>query len=308
VVRERLRHALDLVTERLTPAERAPRPAHAAGVHERCRELARRWQVTVAEPFETESSLIAYGVRDAEPVVLKVVKTDCDEWRSGEVVSAFGGRGMVRALECGEGAALFERIVPATELVEPSRRGRDDDATGILADVIASMSPDAAPPWCPTVSDWGRGFAWYVNSGDTQIPAPLVRRASEIYAHLCETQRATRLLHGDLQHYNVLRDERRGWLAIDPKGVVGEVEYEIGASLRNPTELPELLAKPATIERRVGRMASILGLDTGRVLLWSYAEAVLSAIWRVEDGYGVDARSASLQLARALEQMLPAAG
>ena len=42
------------------------------------------------------------------------------------------------------------------------------------------------------------------------------------------------LLHGDLQHYNVLLDKDRGWVAIDPKGVVGELEYEVGALLRNP--------------------------------------------------------------------------
>jgi streptomycin 6-kinase len=43
-----------------------------------------------------------------------------------------------------------------------------------------------------------------------------------------------RLLHGDLQHYNVLLDRKRGWLAIDPKGVVAEGEFELGAALRNP--------------------------------------------------------------------------
>lgn len=297
------------MTGRLTPADRAPRTAHAAGVQERCRELARRWRVTVTESFETESSLIAYGVRDAEPpepaepVVLKVVKTDCDEWRSGEVVRAFGGRGMVRALEQAQGAALFERIVPGTELVELSRRGRDDDATEVLADLIASMSPDPAPPWCPTVSELGRGFAWYLDSSDTQIPPALVHRGSETYTQLSETQRATRLLHGDLQHYNVLRDERRGWLAIDPKGVVGEVEYEVGASLRNPGELPDLLAEPATIERRISRMASRLGLDADRVLFWAYAEAVLSAIWLVQDRHVVGPGSPPLRLAHTLEKM-----
>jgi streptomycin 6-kinase len=215
---------------------------------------------------------------------------------------------MVRVLEQAQGAALFERIVPGTELVELSRRGRDDDATGILADVIASMSPDPAPPWSPTVSELGRGFAWYVKSGDTQIPPALVHGGSETYAQLCDTQRATRLLHGDLQHYNVLRDERRGWLAIDPKGVVGEVEYEVGASLRNPGELPDLLAEPATIERRVGRMASHLGLDADRVLRWAYADAVLSAIWLVQDGHVVDPDSPPLRLAHTLEKMLAGAG
>jgi len=273
-------------------------------VEVRAAGLARRWGVDVDSRIETESSLIAFGRRGAEPVVLKVVKRPGDEWRSGEVVDAFGGRGVVRALDYDDGAALLERIVPGTRLVDLARAGGDDDATDVLADVIAAMAPNAAPPWCVTVSDWGRGFARYVERGDGQIPAAVVGRASELYADLCETQGPTRLLHGDLQHYNVLRDGQRGWLAIDPKGVVGEVEYEIGALLRNPVELSDVLTNPATIERRVGTMSARLGLDPDRVLRWAFAQAVLSAIWLVEDGYVLEDGTSALQVARAIGHML----
>jgi streptomycin 6-kinase len=285
-----------------------PIASQAGAVRVRQNELARRWLVAITESFETESSLVGFGLRDAEPVVLKVVKKPCDEWRSGEIARAFGGRGMVRVLEHDDGAALFERIIPGTALVEVTKDGRDTAATEILADVIASMSPDAAPSWCPTVSDWARGFTWYIDSGDTQIPASLVHRASEIYTELCETQRGARLLHGDLQHYNVLRDHHRGWLAIDPKGVVGEVECEVGALLRNPAELPAILSNPATIEQRIRTLSSRLGLDAGRALRWGFAQAVLSAIWYLEDGYAIDASSPSLQLARAIDAMFGSVG
>ena len=271
-------------------------------------ELAHRWRVAITESLDTETSLIAFGLRDAEPVVLKVVKRGGtgDEWRSGEVATAFGGCGMARVLEYAPGAALFERIVPGTALVELVRQGNDAAATEILADVIASMSPNAAPSWCPTVRDWARGFTWYVDSGDTQVSAPLVRRAAEIYAELCATQRSVRLLHGDLQHYNVLRDQHRGWLAIDPKGIVGEVEYELGAMLRNPVELPDTVSNQASIEQRIAILCSRLGLDPGRVLRWAFAQAVLSAIWHVEDGYVVDSRSLPLRLARTIDAMFGA--
>ena len=236
--------------------------------------------------------------------MLKVVKRPGDEWKSGEVVNAFAGRGVVRVLEYDDGAALFERIVPGTNLVDLTRGGHDDAATEAIADVIAAMVPNAAPPWCPTVSEWGRGFAWYMERGDARIPSALVARASDVYAELCETQGPTRLLHGDLQHYNVLRDHKRGWLAIDPKGVVGEVEYEVGASLRNPGALPDVLSNPATIERRIGTVSSRLGLDAHRVLRWGFAQAVLSAIWLIEDGYAIDANAAPLQLAGAMASMI----
>ena len=93
-------------------------------------------------------------------------------------------------------------------------------------------------------------------------------------------------------------------MAIDPKGVVGEVEYEIGAILRNPIERPELFTSRATIERRIEHFTEKLNLDYERVLAWGFAQAVLSAIWDIEDGFPVDAMNPALRLANAIQPML----
>jgi streptomycin 6-kinase len=270
---------------------------------ERLEQLAHLWRVTVDRSFDTPSSLIAYGRRGVEPVVLKVVKRPGDEWRAGEVTRAFDGHGMVRALEVIDGAALLERLDPGTPLVHIVRRDDDDAATAVLCNVIEAMSPGRTAP-CPTVRDWARGFDRYATSTDTQVPGDLVATGHRVFLDLCESQRNTRLLHGDLQHYNVLYDRSRGWVAIDPKGVLGELEYEIGAVLRNPTECSDLLAAPATIERRVALFARRLSLDDGRLLRWAFAQAVLSAIWSVEDDAVVDPVGPALTLAMTIRCML----
>jgi streptomycin 6-kinase len=110
------------------------------------------------------------------------------------------------------------------------------------------------------------------------------------------------LLHGDFHHFNVL-ESARGWLAIDPKGVVAEPDFELGAALRNPHWVPELFT-PTALERRAGRIASGLGLDVHRVLLWAFAQAVLSAIWSVEDGEALAADAPILDLARAAQALV----
>ena len=266
-------------------------------------ELARGWGVTIDEGFETPTCLIAYGRRDDLAVVLKVVNDRGDEWRSGEMLRAFAGRGVVRVYEHVEGAMLLERLDPGTSLVGLTCGGRDEEATGILADVIASMSPGDPPPACPTVEDWGRSFTRYLATGDQQVPTQLVRRAAQVYGDLCESQRRTRLLHGDLQHYNILHDRERGWVAIDPKGVIGEAEYEIGASLRNPGEPPYIFTDPATIEKRLNLLSSRLSLDVQRITRWSFAQAVLSLIWGVEDGYTIVPDNPTFQLITALETL-----
>ena len=272
---------------------------------DRLDRCARDWGVTVASTLDTQSSILAFGTRDDRPVVLKVVRAPGDEWRAGEILAAFRGEGTVHVLAHVPGAALLERAVPGRSLTSLVLEGRDDEATGILADVIRRMgASNPTVRWAVTAEEWGKGFRSYLDSGDAQVPAGLVDRARETYARLCASQQHTRLLHGDLQHYNILFDADRGWLAIDPKGVVGEVEYELGASLRNPGERPDLFASPAIVERRVGMHAARLGIDADRTLRWAYAQAVLSAIWSVEDGFPVDSAHLSLQLARAIEPLL----
>jgi len=264
---------------------------------------AQQWGVAITRAQETTGSLVAFGLRDQTRVVLKISKQRGDEWHAGDVLRAFAGDGTVRLYESEAGAVLLERLDPGTELVELVRQGNDEWATKILAEVIKQMAHHPPPTSCPTVVQWGRGFDRYLNSGDAQIPLDLVNEARGSFRRLADSQRGTMLLHGDLQHYNVLFDSTRGWVAIDPKGVVGELEYEIGALVRNPIEQPDFLASRDVIERRLGILTKMLELDYQRALEWSFAQAVLSAIWEVEDGHPVDSDNPALKLAHTLRSL-----
>jgi streptomycin 6-kinase len=242
-----------------------------------------QWNVTIEETLETPSSLIGFGVRAGVRAVLKITKKSGDESHAGKVLRAFAGDGAVRVYESETDAVLMPRLEPGKHLVELVKRGEDDEATRILGQVIRKLSHRDAPPECPTVADWGRGFDRYLESGDEQIPRELVLDAKKLYQELTATQRTTMLLHGDLQHYNVLFDNQRGWVAIDPKGVIGELEYELGALLRNPVELPELYTNPAIFNRRLEILTEVLGLECERARNWAHAQSVLSRIWTIED-------------------------
>jgi len=243
-------------------------------------------------------------MRRSSPVVLKISKQRGDELRAGEVLRAFAGHGAVRVLEFDRGAILLERLEPGKQLVELVQLGKDEEATQILSEVMLRMAHHAAPEHCPTVLDWAQGFDRYLHTGDNRIDESLLNEARELYQSLATSQKTTMLLHGDLHHYNVLFDSSRGWVAIDPKGVVGEVEYEVGAMLRNPTEQVDLFASTSTIERRLERLASILHLDYDRALAWAFAQAVLSAIWDIEDGYQLGPDHHTLKLARTIKILL----
>ena len=58
------------------------------------------------------------------------------------------------------------------------------------------------------------------------------------------------------------------------------------------------------IKRRLETLTSGLRLDYSRALSWSFAQAVLSAIWDVEDGYRISPDHPSLLLANTLRHQI----
>jgi streptomycin 6-kinase len=251
------------------------------------------WRVSAERWVETRSSILILGRRGGDPVVLKVGK-------DVEILDLFDGKGTARVYEHAEGAVLLELVAPATPLASLTCAGHDERASEVLAGVIAEMSPRAPAATVPTVPDWGKSLA----QPSGAIPDALLSEARRVYFELAHSQSHVRLLHGDLHHHNVLFDSRRGWLAIDPKGVIGELEYEVGAALRNPCERPDLFTQAATIEKRVACFARVLSLDPARILAWGFAQAVLAAVWEVEDQGILDAGHAWIALADAIRPMM----
>lgn len=273
-------------------------------MRERVEVLCREWLVRPERFMDTPSSVVVFGKQGGRSVVVKVVKEPHEEWNVGEVLGAFAGCGMVRALENVPGAVLLEALDPGIPLASMVEAGQDHDATEVLVGIVEDMM--AVVPSTrgyPAAEEWASGFDWYFSRGSDEIPIELVWKARETYLELCRTQREVRLLHGDLQHYNVLLDQKRGWLAIDPKGVVAELEFELGAPMRNPHARADLF-RPPVIERRVTQFADRLGVDAARVIRWTFSQAVLSAIWLLEDEGILDQDTPVLSLAYSARSLL----
>lgn len=252
------------------------------------RRLARLWGVVLEDSvLETPTGCVAFGRRGEDCVVLKIPRPENDETHSLAALLHFAGSGAVRVLEHGPGAMLLERAIPGRPLTDLVIASCDDEATGIICDLIAALHRPALPADAvnqfPSIEDWGSELKSYRNDAGA-IPFNLLDRAVALFAELASSQGPRRLLHGDLHHHNILYDQHRGWVAIDPKGVVGESPYEIGSALRNPTQDPARFAVASIIERRIAVVGERLQFDRDRVLAWAFAQAVLSAIWCIQDG------------------------
>jgi streptomycin 6-kinase len=261
------------------------------GLHALVEECAARWSLKVGPPFPHLSYNYAAPAEGAggERLVLKLGVPVRELLSEIAALRVFDGRGAARLFEsdAARGALLLERLEPGTQIV-PLREEDDAAATEAAASVMRKLRR-AAPEThsFPTAADWGLGFARcraYFDAGTGPFPHSLFDEGEALYAELLASSAAPVLLHGDLHHGNVLAATREPWLAIDPKGLIGEPAYEVGALLRNP--LPQLLrwTQPVRLtERRIAQLSEELGLERARVRGWGLAQAVLSAWWSIED-------------------------
>jgi streptomycin 6-kinase len=270
-------------------------------------DCARRWALTLSKPFDPLSyNYVAPAIRkDSTLVVLKVGFPNPELTSEIAALRLFEGRGTVRLLESDldQGALLLERLAPGLPLLSLKD---DQQATSIACQVMRKIwRPAPTGEGFPAVSRWAKGLDRYRQRFDGSggpLPARLVDQAEVLFTELLTSMAEPVVLHGDLHHANILSAQRQPWLAIDPKGVIGEPAYETGALLLNP---PELLAEPGAgciLARRLHQLAEELSFDRKRLRAWAIAQAVLSAWWSLEDhGHGWESGIAFAELLSAIK-------
>jgi streptomycin 6-kinase len=253
---------------------------------------AERWGLTLYSPYLPVSFNIvlpASGPR-GEALALKLCPPTAPELSTEIAILLLRPARTIElvAADPSAGAMLLSRVTPGTNLAQLAR---DDDraATEAAAELIAEFPvAPASHVAFETTLHWGRGLLRVAASRqrfDASLPHALVGRAATLYQELTDADPCHYVLHGDLHHFNILCDQDAGWLAVDPKGVVGPRAYEVGALLRNPG--PELARWPnlLTVMRdRIAILSERLGVDRATIWGWGFSQAVMAAVWADEDG------------------------
>ena len=246
-----------------------------------------RWRLTPdGEAFATRfGSRLMPVIADGAPAMLKIAGGE--EERNGAALMAwYAGEGAARVLAHDDWVLLLERAIGERSLGTMAQGGQDDEATTILCQVAAGLhAPRSQPPPASLVPlpTWFRQLEPAAAAhGGAFVKAAVAAR------ELLGSSRDVVVLHGDYHHGNVLDAGERGWLAIDPKGLIGERGFEYANLFRNPDA--ESALSPARMRRRAAIVAELAGLDRTRLLKWVLAYAGLGAAWSYDSGHVEDAR------------------
>lgn len=256
-------------------------------------EATRCWNLTEVQPVSNLSyNYVAFAQRNSEDVVLKIGVPNRELTSEMAALRFFNGVGAVRLLEADEKSSSFllERLMPGEML---STLENDDQATQIAADSMLRLwRPAPSDTAFIRLSDWFKGLDNLrpaFDGGTGPFPGKLIEEVEELLPQLFAESRPPLLIHGDFHHFNILQSAR-GWLVIDPKGVIGHPEYEAGPLLMNP--MPDLLKQSnpkARIERRIAILSERLGFSQHCLRDWGLCHAVLSTWWDMSpEGVGGD--------------------
>jgi streptomycin 6-kinase len=254
-------------------------------------EAARRWDLTLGEPFLLSYNYVcAVTKADGTPAVLKLGVPNRELSSEIKALRVYAGQGSCHLLDADadKGLLLLERLQPGTMLATLED---DDLATEIAAEVInAIQHPVPKGGGFLSVREWFdelKNLRPRFSGGTGPFPEKTVEIVDGLVRELFAEEYTQVLLHGDFQHFNILLSER-GWLVIDPKGVAGPAEYEVGPLLLNPWgKVPDEVEAIRRTQRRIAILAERLGFDRQRLWAWTVCHSLLSAWWDMtEDGSG----------------------
>ncbi|WP_292639441.1 aminoglycoside phosphotransferase family protein [Mesorhizobium sp.] len=264
-----------------------------------------RWKVSAPELIaETFSSRIWMVSReDGSPAIVKALKPFddvADELRGEHYLAWRRGEGAVRLLGR-DGHSMLLEYAGETLLQQVLDEQGDFAATAIAAEVMARLFSPGKDPFPPELQPLRERFASLFNKANADRDAghdSLYVEVAAIADRLLADPHDIKPLHGDLHHENILHGPR-GWLAIDPKGVLGDPGFDAANMFYNPLDRDELCLDPERTAHMAEIFARTLGQTPPAILDHAIAYGCLSASWHHEDDNAVE-ENRELSIAEAI--------
>jgi streptomycin 6-kinase len=251
------------------------------------KKLEQDWKIKTGEIFsECYCNYVApVETMEGQKAVLKISFPDQEFHREVEYLRLNQNGPVPKLLRVDESipAILLEKIEPATSLVNTN----DTEALPITANLLKQLWLASIPDQSfKTTHDLFLEFLKLKEefSSLELLPKDLIEKAEEAFRTLELVPQENVFLHGDLHQFNIISDHKRGWIVIDPSGIIGEKAYELAGYIKNPPLIGRSPELRTILVNRIKTFAKLLDLDPKRIFLCTLFSTVLSVLWAYEDG------------------------
>lgn len=272
------------------------------------------WQISSPELLvETHTSrIIKVRLEDGTPAIVKALNTIGmqEELRGVHYLDWHDGNGSIRVL-AEKGNLLLLEYAGSRTLLDHLNAHGDDAATAISVDVLLKLlgNRGGKKPFAADLRPLREQYASLFqkaeidrNNGDASIFVEAAGIADALLGNPVDVQP----LHGDVHHENILLGAR-GWLVIDPKGLLGDPMYDAANMFYNPVERQDLRASDQRVATMALTFSRAFNRDIRTILGYAMSHAALSASWHTEDENFEEAEL-SLGVARAVQRIMASLG
>lgn len=244
--------------------------------------LQKNWSLENITPVPNMNwNFVALALQKNTPVVLKISAAPASIELEYQALSHFSGVGAVtiKAYSSQHHALLLEQLIPGISLKQDYPKNITD-VIHIYADIVRKLSTHKNPAypfehvkvWCNVIDE--------IN--DSRVPLDYIETAKKLRSWIFATITDEYLCHGDLHLENIVHD-RQQWLAIDPKGIIGEMAFEVAAFDLVSEDEKRSPRITGILRERIEKLAKSLNLDNNRLTAWIFLKAMISIQWLIED-------------------------
>lgn len=254
---------------------------------ETIRELEREWSVEIGRPFPgIEFNFVAEAMFAGRPVVVKIAPPfeRTEIYAEAKYLKTRNGEGAIALIaeDRRRHALLLERAMPGDALFKVF----EQDPQAIVEPAIDVLRAILRPP--PSdLSDVGSLDDWFTNfrrHRETEFPREYAEKALKIYERLSGQRDRVCYLHGDLHPGNIVASGRAPFVAIDPKGIVGHIGYDLAVFLNNlQWWRKDDPAMHDLLEFAIREFAASFDLGEREVREWAFAYMVIGAWWTFDE-------------------------
>lgn len=247
--------------------------------------LCTKWQLSNITPVEnmTYNYVAKVTSKTRLPLILKI---GCDEkiiTPEKKALIYFHGKGSIALVDYNEqyNALLLQQAVPGITL----KSFYPNHIEHVMDNYISAMQ-NLHQQDLPIKNNFEHIRVWLKaidQCNSPLIPKYLLEKAIYLKNKLLDSLNKEIVLHGDLHHDNILLNGNE-WLTIDPKGILGDAEFEIAAfDFLDETEFSSERDLKKLFENRAETIAKKSNLSLQRIKDWVFVRLILSAAWFVED-------------------------
>ncbi|MFI7602024.1 aminoglycoside phosphotransferase family protein [Actinoplanes sp. NPDC049681] len=229
---------------------------------------------------------------DGTPAIVKIGWPHREMYAEPAALRLWAGRGAVRLLghDPGRHALILQRCDPGGRLADDARPASERlrVGAGLLRLLWSAGLPEASPAdpiesLVDVTADWADLVEERMARLRPGYDPGLVAEGARLLHDLPASAPHEVVVHGDFNPGNILATGG-GWLAIDPKPMIGDPAYDLWPLL-DQVDDPYAYPDPARILRdRIALLAGELDLDPARIAAWCVARKVESALWAAHHG------------------------